>query len=92
MAYSRSKYTPEMNQRWSVDAMITLGEQARDMTCEEIQQASIELGALTPQKMSRILNELCERGFVMKAKGRNGRMRYKAVGVMLAEGYDVKGA
>ena len=87
MPYSRSKYSPEMNQKWMVEAMVILADEARDMTCEEIQKASISFSGVTPQKMSRILNELCERGLVMKGKARSGRMKYKAMGTILREGY-----
>lgn len=80
MPYTRSKYTKEMNQKWSVEAMITLSDSRREMSVDEIQKVSPLLSGLTPQKLSRILNELWEKGFILKYKGTDGRMRYRAVG------------
>ena len=42
---------------------------------------------MTPQKMARILNELVDKGLVMKSKGKSGLMHYKAMGTILKEGY-----
>lgn len=87
MSYSRSKYSKELTQHWTTKAMIILAEAQRNMTCKEIQQEDLELTRVTPQKMSRILNELVEKGLVMKSKGKSGLMHYKAVGTILKEGY-----
>ena len=57
MPYTRSKYSKELTQRWTVKAMIVLAEAQRDMTSKEIQQGDLELTGVTPQKMARILNE-----------------------------------
>ena len=87
MPYSRSKYSKELTQHWTTKAMIVLAEAQRDMTCKEIQQEDLELTGVTPQKMARILNELVDKGLVMKSKDRSGRMHYKAMGTILKEGY-----
>nr|DAG74380.1 MAG TPA: Z DNA-binding protein [Caudoviricetes sp.] len=83
----RSKYSPELTQRWTAKAMIVLVEAQRDMTCKEIQQGDLDLVGVTPQKMARILNELVDKGLVMKSKGKSGLMHYKAMGTILKEGY-----
>lgn len=85
---AKSKYSTEQTQAWSVAAMVVLSDSKRAMTCDEIRQSDLSLIEVTPQKMSRILTELCEGGFVMKTKGKNGRMVYKSVGVVLDEGYN----
>lgn len=87
MPYTRPKYSPELTQRWTTKAMIVLAEAQRDMTCKEIQQGDLDLVGVTQQKMSRILNELVEKGLVMKSKGKSGLMHYKARGTILKEGY-----
>ena len=87
MSYTCSKYSKELTQRWTVKAMIVLAEAQRDMTSKEIQQGDLELTEVTPQKMARILNELVEKGLVMKSKGKSGLMYYKAMGTILKEGY-----
>lgn len=87
MAWTKSKYKAEDTQRWTMEAFFTLGREKRDMTCAEIQSANIQLVGLTPQKLSRCLSELVERGLVAKTKGRDGLMHYKSVGVILEEGY-----
>lgn len=87
MPYTRPKYSKEQTQRWTVKAMIVLAEAQRDMTSKEIQQGDLELTGVTPQKMTRILNELVDKGLVMKSKGKSGLMRYKATGTILKEGY-----
>lgn len=90
MSYTKSKYTTEQNQRWSVAAMIVLSNSQEAISCDEIRRSDLELVEVTPQKMARILNELVEAGFVMKTKGKDGRMRYKSVGVMIEQGYNTK--
>lgn len=87
MPNTRPKYSPELTQRWTTKAMVVLAEAQRDMTCKEIQQGDLDLVGITPQKMARILNELVDKGLVMKSKGRSGLMHYKAMGTILKEGY-----
>ena len=87
MSYTRSKYSKELTHRWTTEAMIVLAEAQRDMTSKEIQQGSLDLVEVTPQKMARILNELVDKGLVMKSKGKSGLMYYKAMGTILKEGY-----
>ena len=89
MAYTKSKYTEQQNQSWTVAAMIVLSEAQEAMTCDQIRQSDLELVGVTPQKMARILSGLVERGLVVKTKGKDGRMRYKSVGVILEQGYNL---
>lgn len=89
MAWTKSKYKVEDTQRWTMEAFFTLGEEKKDMTCAEIQRANIQLIPVTSQKLSRCLNELVERGLVVKIKGRDGLMHYKSVAVLQEEGYDL---
>ena len=87
--YRKSKYSAEDTQRWTGEAMFTLSEEKRAMTCAEIQSSNLQLVGLTPQKLSRCLNDLCERGLVVKTKGRDNLMHYKSVGVIIEEGYSM---
>lgn len=87
MGWTKSKYKVEDTQRWTLEALTTLEEEKRDMTCAEIQRANYCLVELTPQKLSRCLGELVERGLVAKTKGKDGLMHYKSVSVILGEGY-----
>ena len=89
MAYTKSKYTEQQNQSWTVAAMIVLSEAQEAMTCAQIRQSDLELVGVTPQKMSRILSGLVERGLIVKTKGKDGRMRYKSVGVIIEQGYNL---
>ena len=89
MAYMKPKYTEQQNQSWAVAAMIVLSEAQEAMTCDQIRQSDLELVEVTPQKMSRILGELIERGLIVKTKGKDGRMRYKSVGVIIEQGYNL---
>lgn len=76
MGYRRSKYSEETNQRLAVMALIALKEGTRPMTRDEVSAASPALAGVTPQKVSMVLNELCEKGVARKGKGKDGRMRY----------------
>lgn len=88
-SYKKSKYKTEDTQRWTVEALVTLEKEKRAMTCSEIKSSNLELVELTPQKLARCLNDLCERGLVMKTKGKDNLMHYKSVGVILEEGYNL---
>ena len=89
MAYKKSKYTEKQNQSWTVAAMVVLSESQEAMTCDQIRKSDLCLVEVTPQKMARILSELAERGLIVKTKGRDGRMRYKSVGVIIEQGYNL---
>ena len=69
--------------------MIVLSDAQAAMTCDQIRQSDLELVGVTPQKMTRILSGLVERGLVVKTKGKDGRMRYKSVGVIIEQGYNL---
>ena len=69
--------------------MIVLSDTQEAMTCDQIRQSDLELVGVTPQKMARILSGLVERGLVVKTKSKDGRMRYKSVGVIIEQGYNL---
>ena len=46
--YKKSKYKTEDTQRWTVEALVTLEEEKRAMTCSEIKSSNLELVELTP--------------------------------------------
>lgn len=60
------------------------------MTIDEIKSQDMILQPLTSQKMARLIGNLIEMGLVRKGKSKSlGRMVYKAVAVMISQGYDV---
>ena len=57
---------------------------------DEIKSQDMILQPLTSQKMARLIGNLIEMGLVRKGKSKSlGRMVYKAVAVMISQGYDV---
>lgn len=89
MPYTKSKYSAAQTMQWRVAAMCVLDDATEALTCEEIRTRDLALVDVTPQKMARILNELVEGGFAAKTKGKDGRMRYKSIGVLIDQGYDI---
>ena len=89
MPYRVSKYSDKMNHQITFDTIEVLDASPVAMSISDICAARISLNGVTSQKMARILNELIEKGFVKKAKSKNGRMMYKSTAVMEAQGYDV---
>lgn len=77
-----SKYSVEDTQKWTIEAMLTLSEEKRAMTCEELRTTNIQLVSVTPQKLARCLSSLCDLGTIRKEKGKDGRMRYWLVEAM----------
>lgn len=84
-----SKYTKEQNSQYAVCTLGVLNESTESMTIDEIKNGDMALAQVSVQKMARVLNELVEAGFVKKAKGANGKMKYMSVAVMLDLGYEV---
>lgn len=89
MVYSRSKYSIEQTQKWRVAAMLALDEASEAMTCDQMRQTDMSFVGITNQKLARVLGELCEGGFAIKCKGRDGRMRYRSIKAMAENGFDV---
>lgn len=87
--YTKSKYSPAQTQMWTVAAMVVLNDSREAMTCDQIRQGDMCLVDLTPQKLARILSDLVNAGFVARTKGKDGRMKYKSVGVLIEEGYEL---
>ena len=66
------------------------GALPQSMTIDEIKSQDMILQPLTSQKMARLIGNLIEMGLVRKGKSKSlGRMVYKAVAVMISQGYDV---
>lgn len=88
MPYTKSKYSAAQTQQWAVAAMCVLEDAENAMSCDEIKRSDFALLDVTPQKMARVLNDLVEAGFIVKTKGKDGRMRYKSVGKLIEQGYN----
>lgn len=76
-----SKYSQMDNQTFEMRAFIVLAEAETALTTSEICQRDITLCNVTPQKMARVLNELCDKGVVRKGMSKTkGRMVYESIG------------
>lgn len=85
-----SKYSASVNQDLEIRVLDVLNHSEEALTIQQIQQQDLTLVHHTPQKMARVLGKLIDMGFVKKDKQRStGRMMYKAVSIMLRQGYDV---
>jgi len=85
----KSQYSAEFNAQIKTNLLMTLDEatEADIPTTDWIQRNNIILSNVTPQKLSRSLNELADMGLVVKGKNRAGRMVYRLKANMEKEGY-----
>lgn len=89
--FKQPKYSKVQNQRLEVTTLDVLVNAKEPLTIPEICAADLTLTYQTTQKMSRILNGLCEAGFVKKTKSKSkGKMIYVAVACLEEQGYDVE--
>ena len=91
MPYKTRIYSPMVNAEIKTNILLALDEATdEDMpTTEWLRAHSIPLTPITPQKISRSLNELWEMGLVKKAKSRRlNRMVYRLTSKMEEAGYD----
>lgn len=88
--YKSSKYSTKVNQDLEIRVLDILVHSEEALSTQQIQQKDMILASYTPQKLTRVLGKLIDMGFVKKSKSRaNNRMVYKAVSVMLAQGYEI---
>lgn len=83
-----SKYSEKFTSEMTGRIAIVLAESGEALNITQIQELDMMLTGITSQKMARMLNHLVDVGLVAKAKGRDGRMRYKCLGAIEAEGGD----
>ena len=88
MPYKKSKYSKELTQSITMEAMGVLAESPTALTISEICVHNPLLVGQTNQKMARCLNDLVEMGLVEKTRSRTGRMLYMAISQLEAQGYD----
>ena len=80
----------EKEGEYKIRILSILNESEEAMTIDEIKSQDMILQPLTSQKMARLIGNLIEMGLVRKGKSKSlGRMVYKAVAVMISQGYDV---
>ena len=85
-----SKYSTTQTQSMTMNALGVLLDSQIPLTISEICAADMNLAGQTSQKMSRVLNDLVERGFVKKTKSKSkGKMIYMAVANLEEQGYDL---
>ena len=85
-----SKYSKEFTNEITGRVAIILAEAKNGMSLDEITMSDITLRGITPQKLSRCIGHLVEIGMVAKSKGKDGRMRYRSLASMEADGIDTE--
>lgn len=80
MRSSKPKYSAMQNQELETKAFMVLAQTTQALTIPEICGQDFTLSTQTPQKMARVLNNLCDMGAVIKAKDKSkGRMVYMSM-------------
>ena len=80
MRSSKPKYSAMQNQELETKAFMVLAQTTQALTIPEICSQDFALVNQTPQKMARVLNNLCDMGAVIKAKDKSkGRMVYMSM-------------
>lgn len=80
MRSSKPKYSQMQNQELETKAFMVLAQTTQALTIPEICSQDFALVNQTPQKMARVLNNLCDIGAVIKAKDKSkGRMVYMSM-------------
>lgn len=92
MRNSKPKYSQMQNQELETKAFMVLAQTTQALSIPEICNQDFTLSTQTPQKMARVLNNLCDMGAVIKAKDKaKGRMVYMSMSSyndMINGGYD----
>lgn len=85
-----AKYSTRTNAELELRILDILNTSKQAMTIDQIKQQDMMLAPHTSQKLAHVLGKLIEMGFVRKGKSKSlNRMMYKAVSVMMEEGYNV---
>ena len=80
MRSSKPKYSQTQNQELVTKAFMVLAQTTQALSIPEICSQDFTLANQTPQKMARVLNNLCDLGAVIKAKDKTkGRMVYMSM-------------
>lgn len=80
MRNSKPKYSQTQNQELETKAFMVLAQTTQALSIPEICSQDFTLANQTPQKMARVLNNLCDMGAVIKAKDKSkGRMVYMSM-------------
>ena len=80
MRSSKPKYSAAQNQELETKTFMVLAQTTEALTAAEICSRDFALANQTPQKMARVLNNLCDLGAVIKTKDKSkGRMVYMSM-------------
>ena len=80
MRSSKPKYSQTQNQELETKAFMVLAQTTQALSIPEICSQDFTLANQTPQKMARVLNNLCDLGAVIKAKDKTkGRIVYMSM-------------
>lgn len=85
-----TRYRASVNEDLEIRVLDILSNSQEALSIQQMQREDIILAHHTSQKITRVLAKLIEMGFVRKGKSKSsGHMMYKAVSVMLEQGYSV---
>lgn len=89
-SFKKAKYTIERTQEIMMRALGVVCDSSTPLTIADIQKNDLILVDVTSQKIARVLNELVERGIVVKTKSKShgGRMVYMSVETLESQGYN----
>ena len=80
MRSARPRYCAAHNQELETKTFMVLAQTTEALTAAEICSRDFTLANQTPQKMARVLNNLCDLGAVIKTKDKSkGRMVYMSM-------------
>ena len=85
-----SKYSKAFTDEMTGRIAVVLAEEQAALNIQQIQERDMNLVGITSQKMARMINHLVDVGLVAKAKGKDGRMVYKCMATLEAEGVDTE--
>jgi len=89
MARARDvKYSTQFNNELEIETAIVLSQQKEGITLREL-SALIGKPDLTSQKLACVVKKVAQLYPIIKAKGKDGLLRYKAEAVHREQGYDM---
>ena len=82
--------SPEKEEEYKMRILSILNESEEAITIDQIKSQDMILQLLISQKMARLISNLIEMGLVRKGRSKSlGRIVYKAIAVMVRQGYDM---
>ena len=76
MSYKVSKYSKDFSNELAGRVAVVLFDATEPITINDIKNRDMVLSNITSQKITRILSNLIDTGFVVKGKNKTGHMTY----------------